>query len=82
MTKIPQNNLNATVEIGKSGLTKQVIEEIKNQLKKNKTVKVNLRSSAYEGGGAGRKDLAKEVVEETGAKNHKLVGKKLTLFYQ
>jgi RNA-binding protein len=51
-----------TIHIGKGGLTEGVVEEVKNQIKKNKLVKVRvLASSSQE-----KKDLARDLADRAG----------------
>lgn len=53
------------VWIGKAGLTKEVVEEMKKQLKKKQLIKVKLLKPALEN--TCKKDLAKKIAEETGS---------------
>lgn len=61
--------LEATIRIGKNGITSSLINEIKKQLKKKKRVKVKMLSSFIKT--KNRKDAAKEIVLKT---NSKVVG--------
>jgi RNA-binding protein len=55
-------DLKPTVHVGKGGLTDSLVEEVKNQVKKNKLVKVRvLASSSQE-----KKELAEELATRTG----------------
>jgi len=49
--------LNPTIHIGKAGLTESVVEEVKNQIKKNKLVKVRILASSSQD----RHELAEEL---------------------
>ena len=55
--------LEPIIRIGKSGLTENVISEIKKQLTKRKLIKVKFLKSAL--GDMKRKDFAKEIAEKT-----------------
>ncbi len=54
--------LSPTVHIGKAGLTDSVIEEVKNQIKKNKLVKVKILPSSSKD----KHELAKELASRAG----------------
>jgi len=53
------------LRIGKSGLTRGAIDEIKVQLKRNKLIKIKLLKSALEG--KDKKELGKEIAAKTGS---------------
>jgi RNA-binding protein len=56
--------LKPTIHVGKDGLTEGVVDEVKNQIKVNKLVKVKvLASSSQE-----KKELAEELASRSGAK--------------
>ena len=55
----------ATVRIGKSGVTQQLLDEIDRQLEKNEIVKIKILKSALTEKKA--KDVASEVAEKTNA---------------
>ena len=57
------NELNPTVHIGKDGLDQGLYDEITNQLKKNRLIKVKVLSNSDDG----PKDAAKAIEEATGA---------------
>ena len=57
------NELNATVHVGKDGLDQGLFDEITNQLKKNRLIKVKVLSNSDNGA----KDAAEAIEESTGA---------------
>ena len=57
------NELNPTVHIGKDGLDQGLYDEITNQLKKNRLIKVKVLSNSDDGA----KDAAMAIEEATGA---------------
>jgi RNA-binding protein len=57
------NEINATVHIGKDGLDQGLYEEISNQLKKNRLIKVKVLSNSD----GGAKEAAAAIEAETGA---------------
>ena len=57
------NDLNPTVHVGKDGLDEGLFEEITNQLKKNRLIKVKVLSNSDNGA----KDAAEAITEATGA---------------
>jgi len=69
------HGLEATVQIGKEGITGPVIEEIKKQLKKRKLIKVKFLKSAGE-----RSELAEKIVSVTGAVLVRSVGRVAVLY--
>lgn len=73
--KAKSHGLEATVQVGKEGITDSLIEEIKKQLKKRKLIKVKFLKSAGE-----RKKLVEEIVSETGAILVRSVGRVAVLF--
>jgi RNA-binding protein len=58
-------SLPAKMNIGKSGLTEGVVEEVRRQLEEDRLLKVKLLASAREE--ASREALAQELAERTGA---------------
>ncbi|PIN74491.1 RNA-binding protein [Candidatus Woesearchaeota archaeon CG10_big_fil_rev_8_21_14_0_10_37_12] len=60
-----QYDIEATVQIGKQGITETIIKDIKLQLKKKKTIKVKFLSSAIT---SDKKQLARELAERANAK--------------
>ncbi|MGY8754393.1 MAG: YhbY family RNA-binding protein [Candidatus Poseidoniales archaeon] len=73
MTKIPTNikheamsrEFKPSVRIGKTGLTDGITEEIKDQLKKRKLVKIKINKGIYER--EARNELWQHLEQETGA---------------
>ncbi|MBD3354938.1 RNA-binding protein [Candidatus Woesearchaeota archaeon] len=57
--------LEPIIRIGKSGLTENLIKEIRRQLKKRKLIKIKLLRSAEER--ENRKKFAEEIAEKTGS---------------
>ncbi|HVO77561.1 MAG TPA: YhbY family RNA-binding protein [Methanomassiliicoccales archaeon] len=57
-------DLKPTVHIGKGGLTDRVVEEVKNQVKKNKLVKVRVLST----GPQEKSHIAEELASRAGVK--------------
>ncbi len=57
----------ADINIGKNGLSENVVNEIKKRLKKKGIIKVRVLKSAREILGISRKDVARLVAEKTGA---------------
>ena len=57
------NELNPTVHIGKDGLDQGLYDEITNQLKKNRLIKIKVLSNSDDGA----KDAATAIEEATGA---------------
>ena len=57
------NELNPTAHIGKDGLDQGLYDEITNQLKKNRLIKVKVLSNSDDGA----KDAAAAIEEDTGA---------------
>ncbi len=55
------NELSPTVHVGKEGLSEGVSEEIKNQLKKNRLIKLKVLSNSEDGA----KEVAEAVAEAT-----------------
>ncbi|MCE4617514.1 MAG: YhbY family RNA-binding protein [Desulfurococcales archaeon] len=58
----------AEINIGKRGLEKPVIEEIKKRLEKHGIVKVKILRTGIVASGLERRELARTVAEETGAR--------------
>ncbi|MBR1973236.1 MAG: YhbY family RNA-binding protein [Candidatus Methanomethylophilaceae archaeon] len=57
------NELNPTVHVGKDGLDQGVYDEINNQLKKNRLIKIRVLSNSEDGA----KGTAETIAETTGA---------------
>lgn len=57
------NELNPTVHVGKDGLDQGVYDEINNQLKKNRLIKIKVLSNSDDNA----KDTAETIAEVTGA---------------
>ena len=64
--KKKSRELKPVMQIGKNGLTDNVISEIKHLLKKRKIIKIKLTRGVT--GGEDKKELAKKVEELTGSK--------------
>jgi len=60
------------IQIGKNGVTPQVIEEIRKQLRKNGKVRVKMLGSFVHG--KDKKALANEIAAKSGARFSKMVG--------
>jgi RNA-binding protein len=56
-------DIKATIHVGKEGLTESVVEEVKNQIKAHKLVKVKVLAPSVEI----KKEIAKDLEERTGA---------------
>ncbi|MHC1604567.1 MAG: YhbY family RNA-binding protein [Candidatus Methanofastidiosia archaeon] len=65
----------ASVIIGKSGLSKPVFEEMRNQLKRKKAIKISIPSSTED-----RFKLAEEICQQLRAEIVDLRGRKLIIF--
>ena len=63
--------IEATVRIGKQGITETVLKDIKTQLRRKKIVKVKFLPSAIKGN---KKELAQELAKKTGAKIVQQIG--------
>lgn len=66
------NDLKPIINIGKNCVTDSLVEEIKKQLKKRKTIKVKILKSAMEA--KDRKSIADDVAARTGGDLVSLVG--------
>ena len=66
-----------TVWVGKQGLNKAVIEEIQQQFKKRKLIKVKLLPAC--GTGKEKKELARKIAQKTGSTLVSQVGGAITL---
>ncbi|MDO8741361.1 MAG: YhbY family RNA-binding protein [Candidatus Woesearchaeota archaeon] len=71
-------NIEATARIGKNGLTKGIIAEIKRQLKDKKIIKVKLLKSFI--AGKDKKSIAKEIAEKTSSEIMQIIGFTITLY--
>ena len=69
---VEMRELEATIRIGKNGITNGLIDEIKKQLKKRKIVKVKMLSSFVKI--RNKKDAAKEIAIKTNSKVVNMVG--------
>lgn len=61
-----------TVQIGKKGLTAELLDEIHKQLKRRKTIKVKYLKAALSS--QGRQSLTETILEQTGAQLVAMVG--------
>jgi RNA-binding protein len=61
--EVPHQNIEASVAVGKSGVTDQVIAEIQKQLKKKRIIKIKLHGESK----IGRTEIAKELASRSGA---------------
>ncbi|WFO75837.1 YhbY family RNA-binding protein [Desulfurococcaceae archaeon MEX13E-LK6-19] len=68
LIKMKKASSKCDVNIGKKGITKEVIEEIKKRLERNKVVKVRILKSALVVTGLDRRSLAREVANRAGAR--------------
>ena len=66
-----------SIIIGKSGLTDQVVANIKQELSKNKLVKLKILPAYISD--KNKKEVFNEVIEKTGAKMVKIIGFTITL---
>ena len=64
--KAKSTEIDATIWIGKNGLTDSVVRELKDQLKSKRFVKVKILKNAVEG--IPRNRIARELQEHSGAK--------------
>ncbi|MBD3313993.1 RNA-binding protein [Candidatus Woesearchaeota archaeon] len=67
-----------SVQIGKNGVSREMTEEIKKQLKKHGLIKVKILKSAL--AETDRKTLAEEMANNTGARLVSLVGNTAVLY--
>jgi RNA-binding protein len=58
------SEIKPTVHVGKEGLTEGIVEEVRNQVKRNKVVKVRVLPAA----GMDKDELAAELEERTGTR--------------
>jgi len=72
MTNIKTKVLEATIRVGKNGITSNLIEEIKKQLKKRKIVKVKMLTSFVKI--KNKKEAAKEIALKTNSKIADMTG--------
>ncbi len=61
--EVPHQNIEPSVAVGKSGVTEQVITEIKNQLKKKRIIKIKLHGESK----IQRMEIARELATRSGA---------------
>lgn len=79
--KIKAMSLSPLVWIGKKGVTDEVINETKKQLKINGLVKVKLLRPSFEGKGKkGKKEIAQALAERTGSDLISVIGFVATLY--
>ncbi len=71
-------HLTPLLNIGKSGVTDSLIEELLRQLKQNKLVKVKILKSALED--MDRKTIAEELAKRTGSKLIEIRGSSTVLY--
>jgi len=67
-----------TLLIGKNGATKEIVEEVKKQLKSNKVVKIKILKTALEQ--TTMKEITKELVDNTKSEVIEVRGHMLTLY--
>jgi len=67
-----------TILIGKNGSTKEIVEEVKKQLKSNKVVKIKILKTALEQ--TTMKEITKELVDNTKSEVIEVRGHMLTLY--
>jgi len=65
------HHLEPTVIIGKAGITNTIIDQVKNQLKKRKQIKVKFLASALAGN---KKELTEELAQKTNSRIAHRVG--------
>ena len=75
--KSKAHSIKPAIRIGKQGLTEQVINEIKLQLKKKKLIKIKLLKASLEK--KNKKQLRDEILEKTNANLVSHVGFVITL---
>lgn len=73
-------NLKPTVWIGKNGLDHKLIDEIKNQLKKRKLIKIKILKGAIDEQDLDRKLLPSDIARLTGSELIQKVGFVFTLY--
>jgi len=66
------SSMEATVRIGKNGITDHMLDEIKKQLKKRKIVKIKLLKSFVSGND--KKKAIEDVISKTGSKLIRKIG--------
>jgi len=71
-------NLEPIIWVGKSGITEEIIKEIKIQLQKKKLIKIKLLKSIIEK--KGKKELAKNLAEKTDSRIITQVGFVVVLY--
>ncbi|MFC1691198.1 YhbY family RNA-binding protein, partial [Nanoarchaeota archaeon] len=70
-------SIEPVVRIGKNGLTPAIIDEIKNQLRKRKIIKIKILKSALQQ--KTKKEFSDEIAEKTGSNLLKLIGSVIIL---
>lgn len=73
-------SLNPVAWVGKNGLTEEVKEEIKKQLKNKKLIKVKVLRSFIEESEVNKKDFAMQLAQEVGAELVQKIGFVLILY--
>jgi len=72
----------ANVRIGKSGISENVLKEIKRRLKEKRVIKVKILKTALKVEGKDRFEIAKEVSEKIGAKLVEVRGRTFILLME
>ena len=67
------------VNVGKRGLTQQVVEEIRRRLKQDRVIKVRLNRNLMRSLEKGRREVARELAERVGAELVEVRGNTLIL---
>lgn len=70
------NTLNSTAQIGKSGLTEAIINDITLQLENKELIKINVLNNSP----VDAKEIVDEVLEKTGAEFVQQLGNKLVIY--
>lgn len=71
--------IDATLQVGKNGLTKEVINEINVQLKKRKIIKIKFLKSLFTSSQNSKEDIIKEIIGSTNARLVSKVGNVLVI---
>jgi RNA-binding protein len=69
------NELKATMHIGKEGLTEGLVEELKNQIKANRLVKVKVLASSADA----KREMAEDLAQKAGAELIEIRGNTILL---
>lgn len=70
--------LQATLHIGKNGVTDALISEIEKTIKKKKLVKIKMNKGSLEG--RDKKEIAKEIVQKTGSELIDFIGFNIVIY--